>query len=320
MYDVISIGGITRDIFLDYENLKESDISNKRYLLVPYGEKLVAESTFYSYGGGAFNTSVSFSRLGLSAAACANIGSEGTGSLAINHLQKNGVSVKLIHKDKTLHTGLSIFILGKNSEHTGFLERGANNHLIIDKKNSLKRTKWFYVSSLTGSSAQILPEIFKLAKKSKIKIAFNPGSTQLAAGYHNLKDYIEASDVLLLNYQEAENLVFSKIKRIPKNEKDLLSEIEKMGAKISVITEDGRGSHAISGGKLFHTVAYSEKVKDTTGAGDSFGSTFVFGIIKGFDVGYSLKIAAINAASVVSKMGATEGLLTYNGIRSSKWL
>lgn len=320
MFDVISIGGLTRDIFFEYSKIKVDKSGEKKSLIIPYGEKLVSESSFYSYGGGAFNTAINFSKLGLKAASVCNIGSEGTGSLAIEQLKKYGVSTKFIRKDKSLHTGLSIFILGKDNEHTGFLERGANNHLLIERWRPLKNTKWFYISSLTGSSAKLLPDFFDFAKKHKIKIAFNPGSEQLSEGYHYLKGMISEAEIIILNYQEAEQLVFSKNKKIPKDEKSLLKEIDKMGAKISVITEDGDGSHAISEGKTYHTNAFSKNVIDTTGAGDSFGSTFVFGIINNYDILYCLKLASINAASVVSKMGATSGLLTYNNIRSSKWL
>lgn len=323
MFDVITIGGATRDFFFEIDSLtakKSHQFKGQKILEIPYGEKIVTDNTYYSFGGGAVNSSISFARLGLRPATVCSIGREGSGRLIFEHLKKEKVSTTLIKRDNSLHTGLSVLILGKDSEHTGFLERGANNHLTIKRWRPLKNTKWIYLSSLTGESAKLLPDIFKFALRHKIKIAFNPGSMQLATGYRGLKDFIKATDVLILNYQEAEALVSSKIKRIPKTEKELMAEVEKLGAKISVVTEDGHGSHAISGGKEYHQMAYSEKVLDTTGAGDAFGSTFVFGIIKKFDISYSLRIAAINSASVVSKMGAGEGLLTYNRIRSSKWL
>lgn len=323
MFDVITIGGATRDFFFELDSVTvKKDPNNKglKVLEIPYGEKIVANKAYYSFGGGAVNAAVSFSRLGLKVAAFCNLGKEGTGQMIRDYLKKEKVSTALITKDKDLHTGLSVLVLGKDAEHTGFLERGANNHLAIGRWSPLKNTKWFYISSLTGDSADFLPDLFKFATRHKIKIAFNPGSMQLAMGYGELEDLIKNTEILILNYQEAEELVYSKIKRVPTNEKELLSEVEKLGAKISVVTEDGHGSHAIFCGREYHQMAYSEKVIDTTGAGDSFGSTFVFGAIKKFEIDHCLRLAAVNSASVVSKMGAGEGLLTYNKIRSSKWL
>lgn len=323
MFDVITIGGATRDFFFEFDSLsvkKNPKIPELKILEVPYGEKIVSDGAYYSHGGGAINSATSFSRLGLKAATLCNIGIDGSGKSILEHLKKEKVSTSLVTRDRHHHTGLSVLVLGKDAEHTGFLDRGANSHLKIDKWRPLGRTRWLYISSLTGDSAQLLPDIFRFAKKHKIKIAFNPGSEQLAKGYRSLKDFISITDVLLLNYQEAEELVASKTKKISKNEKELMAEVGKLGAKVAVVTEDGHGSHAICDGREYHQMAYSEKVLDTTGAGDAFGSTFVFGILKNFDISYCLRIAAINSASVVSKMGAGEGLLNYNRIRSSKWL
>jgi len=324
MFDIITIGGATRDVFFEFKNLKkikDKKSSFESYLLIPYGEKIVSDNTFYCYGGGSINTSVCFARLGLKTVSVCNIGKEGTGSLVRNFLKKEMVNTSLVRRDSTLHTGLSIFIMGQDGEHTGFLERGANSHLVIEKISKLKKTKWFYISSLTGESDRLLPEIFEFAARHNIKVAFNPGSKQLSSGYHGLKKYIEQTEVLLLNFEEAQELVFSRIKKHFKDEKVLLLEIKKMGAKISVVTEDGKGSLAVSkNGKHYYERAYSTHVIDTTGAGDSFGATFVFGIIKGYPINISLKMAAINAASVVSEFGATKGLLSYNRLKGSKWL
>lgn len=323
MFDVITIGGATRDIFFEFSDIKPQKDKEKlgfEYLKIPYGEKLVTDITYYCYGGGSVNCATSFSRLGVKAASLCSLGMEGSGSLIINFMKKEGISTSLVRRDPHLHTGLSIMIVGRDGEHTSFLERGANDNLIIERWRPLSSARWFYISSLTGHAENLLPEIFDFAIRHNIKIAFNPGSKQLEQGYHGLREYLEKTDILLLNLEEATNLVYSKTRKQPKSEVKLLSEIEKMGAKISVVTEDGEGCHAVSAGKHYHQRAFSIKVLDTTGAGDSFGSTFTYGVMKNFDISYSLKIAAINAASVVGEMGATKGLLSYNSIRSSKWL
>lgn len=323
MFDVITIGGATRDIFLNFPDLinkKDSKSYTGSFLQIPYGEKMVSENTYFSYGGGAHNSAISFSKLGLSVAPYCNIGIEGTGSLIVKQMKMAGVNTSLVQRDKENHTGLSFFIIGKDNEHTAFLERGSNNYLKINKARLLKRAKWFYISSLTGDFVDILPKIFEIAEKTGTKVAWNPGSQQLEEGYEKLEKYIKKTNIFNLNLNEAQALVKSKNNKIPNNKRNLIKEIESMGAKISVITEGSNGAHASLEGKVYSQVAYSRKIIDTTGAGDAFGSTFTFGVIKGHDIRYALKIAAINSASVVSKMGATEGLLSYNKIRRSKWL
>jgi sugar/nucleoside kinase (ribokinase family) len=255
MFDIITIGGAARDIFFEIKKIKPTKKENKfddEYLNVPYGEKMISDSTHYDYGGGAVNSAVAISRLGLKSAVLCNIGKEGSGNLLVDFLKNERVSTTLIRRDPVLHTGLSILIIGRDGEHTGFLERGASDNLMVHAWRPLKKTRWFYIGSLTGKSAYLLPELFKFAEKEGIKIAFNPGSQQLCGGYLELGEYIEKADILLLNLEEATDLVISKTRRKPKNEIDLLKELDKMGANISVVTEDGEGCHAISSKGIFN--------------------------------------------------------------------
>jgi 2-dehydro-3-deoxygluconokinase len=230
------------------------------------------------------------------------------------------VNTSFVQRDPLLHTALSVLIIGKDGEHTGFLERGASSHLRLKGINSLKKTKWFYISSLTGESEKILPHIFDFAEKHSIKIAFNPGSQQLTEGWSGLKGYLKRTEILFLNVEEAEKLAHSKTGKIPKTERELLGIAANFGSTVTVITEGEVGSHALFEGHNFHQGSVPKDVIDTTGAGDSFGATFLYAVIKGYDLKYALKIAAINSASVVSAMGSTTGLLTYDKIKKSPWL
>ena len=61
---------------------------------------------------------------------------------------------------------------------------------------------------------------------------------------------------------------------------------------------------------------YESPVVSTLGAGDAFASTF-FASLKetGKDIGKSLMYASVESSSVVSKFGATEGLITFDQIK-----
>lgn len=318
MLDVITIGGATRDIFFRIDDTKRIREKTGELLAVPYGAKIVSSETSYNYGGGAVNVAVGLSRLGLKSGSSCNIGSEGTGSLALKYLKDEKVNIKFVTRDESSHTGLSVFVLGENSEHTGFLERGANSKYKFKHFGAIKPAKWFYVSSLTGKAADELPRIFEYAKRKKIKVAFNPGSSQLRMGLTALTPYFAQTEVLILNMQEAKELLAkSKVGQSPE---DYLKKLAKCGPTIVVITDSEKGSWAIFEENIYRQKSINDVVVDTTGAGDCFGGTFLFGIIKGFAIPYALKISAINAASVISKMGAGPGLLSYKKIKGSKWL
>lgn len=315
MLDFITIGGATRDIFFkigEAEKKKAKKALERDYLFLPYGEKLIAEESFYTYGGGAANAATCLARLGARVGAMCNIGVEGTGSLLKKALKKEKVNTDLVFRDEKHHTGLSVFVVGEDNEHTGILERGANSNLSFHPRKML-RTRWFYISSLTGEAAKMLPQLFDYAAKNNIKIAFNPGSQQLTGDQAELARYIKQSEILSLNLEEAEKICSKKLK----NKRSLLLAVGALGARMTLVTDGGLGSHVIAEGKIYSQGALSTEVVDTTGAGDCFGATFAFSIARGHDLRYSLKIASINSASVVSFMGAQQGLMTYREIKEA---
>lgn len=336
MFDVITIGGATRDVFfktdegvilspsslpttLKLRGIKKlggTSSNSGKLLAFEYGAKIVPEDAYFSYGGGGMNTAVSFAKLGLNVAAKINIGAEGTGSLIHKILKANKVNITLVERDQKSHTALSV-IVSSNSDHTMFLYRGANDDLKVKDWSKLKNTKWLYVSSLTGNSEKILAKLSDIISKNGVKFAWNPGSKQLEKGYRYMKLLLKNTSVLILNKAEATELVLSKNKNLKTDDKNLLFEIIAMGPEIAVITKDGEGSMATDGVQDYYQKSLAAKVKETTGAGDSYGSTFVAGIIKGYNIVESMALASKNAASVVSKVGAQEGLLSFKELSST---
>jgi len=308
MFDIITIGGATRDVFFKTNEgkiISDKNIPSGRMLGFEYGAKIVPDDTYFSYGGGGMNTAVSFAKLGLKVAAKVNIGSEGTGSLIHKILKEKKVNTGLVARDKNLHTALSI-IISDDGDRTMFLYRGANDNLEIKNWSVLKNTGWLYISSLTGNSENILGKIPDFVLKNKIKLAWNPGSLQLERGYNYMKKLLKTSSILILNEAEAKELLQSKNRNIKTSDSILLAEIKKMGPEIVVVTKGGKGSYATDGNQNYREKALSAKVMET----------FVAGIIMGRGISEAMKLAAKNAASVVSKVGAQEGLLTIRELKS----
>ncbi len=318
MFDVITIGGASRDVFfLTKEGKIINDLPRHQKLIAfEYGSKIIPEETEFSYGGGGANTAISFSRMGLHTASIMNIGMEGTGSLIVKELEAANVSCEHITRDKVNHTALSTIISLPGEDHTMFLYRGSNNFMKVHDWRPI-HTKWFYLSSLTGESVDIIPEMFSYARAHNIKVAWNPGHEQLKCGYHDLATFLEDTNILLLNKSEACSLVKSFDKTINLDDmKKLLTALSQMTPGAVVVTDSERGSYVSAEGKQYHEPAHSTKVVETTGAGDAFGSTFVAAHLKGFGTKYAMKIAAENAANVVAFIGAQKGLMTFGELRA----
>lgn len=314
-FDVITVGGATRDVFYKITDGKVLNHKNNngksKFLAFENGAKIIPEQTHFSYGGGGANAAITLAKIGLKTASFISIGSEGTGDLVVENLKKKNVDTRFIKRSKKLHTAMSFILSVKSGERVIFTDAGANSELKFDgiKKTSLKNTKWIYLSTLKGESEKLIKDLSEICSQGTVNLAFNPGETQLKEGYKKLRHILSATTIILLNKEEAQKLVLSSGKKKISNINQLLRDLREFGPKISVITDGKNGAYAYDGKKVYFQKAISRKVVDATGAGDAFGSTFVGGIILGFGIEKSLKMASKNANSVVQYLGSQEGLL-----------
>jgi len=325
-YDVITLGGATRDIafYTNAGRIIETprDLTCQKLLGFEYGAKIISEKVFFSLGGGGCNTAVSFARLGLKTASWIVVGQDREGDSIIKDLKAERVATEFVHRDPKLSTGLSfITITERTKDHVAFLYRGANNNLLFPHNvGKLLNAQWLYVSSLTGKNwKRTADAIIDLVNKKKVRLAWNPGETQLLAGQKKLLRVLKATEVLLINQDEAIELVLSagfKPKRI-NDPKTLIKIIKEWGPKIVVITQGKKGAFAYNGQRNFYSPVISAPVVDTTGAGDCFGSSFVAGLVKcKGDVRKAIKLGMINTASLVQKIGAQGGLLKWSAAKN----
>src|SRR3989344_5284647 len=115
MYDVITIGTATRDVFLQsplFRALKDEHFTASAGFptgeagCFAFGGKSDIGKPVFSTGGGATNAAVTFARQGLQAAAIISIGKDESGKAIVSELK--GENVKpVISYAKELHTAYS---------------------------------------------------------------------------------------------------------------------------------------------------------------------------------------------------------------------
>ena len=309
MFKIITIGSISWDVFFKTSQ-SYFPLKNKNPLICfRYGTKIDPEEAFFSLGGGAANSACSFSRLGLKVAIVSQVGSDPLGKMVLENLQREKVDTRLIKIDRKLSTALSFVIVSAHGERTIFPYAGAAGNLELTKTKKLKAAQWIYLTTLRKKSQRILPQINKLVKQYKIKLAFNPGNTELEKGLNYLKNILKNTEVLLLNKEEAIKLISSYKRVTSRRPQNLLLILKEFGPRIVVITDGEKGSWAKNENSLFYMPAMKTKLVEKTGAGDAFGSGFVAGLIHFGELKKALLLATANAASVISKFGATSGLL-----------
>lgn len=308
MFDVITVGSNTIDVFAktDSELIEiKSKTGVEELLAYPLGTKILITDLEFMIGGGGTNTAVTFSRLGMKTGYLGKIGKD-----------ENGLKIfKLLKKEKidflgTLGTisGYSIILDSIKNDRTILTYKGCNNDLTFKEVNLSKmKTKWFYFSSMMSKSLETMKKLAEYASKNNIKVAFNASSYLVEKGFSNIKRVLENTTIFVLNKEEAETLVGKG------NIKDLLKRLKLPNMEAVIITDGSKGAYCYDG-KTVYQVKPEKKLKivETTGAGDAFASSFVAGILMNKKIETSLKIAAINAESVIENYGAKDILLSKN--------
>ncbi len=170
------------------------------------GAKADVNKVDFSTGGGATNASVTFARAGLQAEFMGTIGHDPAGEAVLKALDDEGVDTRNVSYSERLNTGYSVLLLAPGGERTILTYRGASTHYAL-KNFDIKKSNadWLYVSSMAGSM-DVLDNIFRTAKKSGMKIMFNPGKKELSHT-SKLKGLLEDVDVLLTNKEEMSSIV-----------------------------------------------------------------------------------------------------------------
>lgn len=309
-YDVVSVGGATIDILFyskEGELISTGDIAKQKLLAFEYGDKILADRVFYTCGGGAANSSVTFSRLGLKTAAIVRVGADDNGRRALANLKDYKVDASWIKVDPKASTGFSVVITVNNEakEHIAFVHRGSNAMLsAADLPLDKIEAKWFYVTSLPKFGWE---EIITKIAKTKNNIVWNPGKEQLLQ-MDKLKKHLKGVKVFMVNRDEA--LEFKKLKEI----KGLLKYIKGLGPEQVVITDGKNGAYVFDGQKYYFMKAISTKAANTLGVGDAFGSALTAALVYGKNIKQALSWGMKNSASVVTAVGAQKGILTLRQI------
>lgn len=320
-FDFITVGGACEDLSLFTDEavvvVNKFAALKEKLLGFQYGGKIKIDEHHSTPGGGADNAAVALARLDFRVAAMVALGADERGEKLLNNLHDEGVNTSLVQIVKGEDTGFSPGIINKDHEHVFFPVRGANEKLKIGPKELrlLAQAEWLYLTSLSGNWQPILKKIFSV---QDVKIGWNPGGSQILAGAKILAPYLQKTEVLIVNKEEAKKLVYSdkkyrkQKKSFFESPKQLVTALSKMGPKIVIVTLGEEGALAFDGRKYFPQEAFRpKKYINTIGVGDAFGSTFMAGMMltKG-NVAEAMKLAGKNSAAVVGKAGAQTGLLT----------
>ena len=305
MARIVSIGAALQDVYLiDHDDFGTN--SRGFFNQIELGTKVDIDKIKFGTGGGATNAATTFARYGHESIFMGCISNDPAGQAIINSLDDEGIDSSYVTYLNRLQTGYSVVLLAPNGQRTILTCRGASAHFDALNPDDLDTVypDWIYVTTFRGDMDS-LDQIFTKAKSLGAKIMFNPGNLELQHT-RKLLGLLSDVDVLLVNKCEAQKIVEGKILT------ELISKIKNYVPNV-IITDGNQGAIATDSKEVYRAGLYEDvKIKDSTGAGDAFGSGFLAAYADGESFKDSLLFASANSTSVVQYVGSKDGILSKN--------
>ncbi len=328
MYDIITIGTATRDVFLRgaiFKGISDPHFSKKVGFpsgiaqCFPFGGKVEIESPIITTGGGATNAAVTFARMGLHTASLFKVGFDTLGKEVISELKKEEVSPVAV-RDTRHGTAYSTILLSHSGERTVLVYRGASEKLrSVDIPLKKLAAQWAYITP-GGIPFSVMSDIINTLIKNDTAIAINPSKDYLQLPVRKRQMIFDAASVVLLNREEASYVTGIAYA----NTRAIFKKMDALVKGIIVVTDGPNGVMVSDGVRRYRAGIFKERdVIDRTGAGDSFGSGFVAGLfgrtMSPEAISHAIRVGSANATSVVEHVGAKKGILGTKELAARRW-
>ncbi|MBQ6098640.1 MAG: carbohydrate kinase family protein [Methanobrevibacter sp.] len=251
-------------------------------------------------GGSAANTIVGLARLGCDTSIIGKIAEDEDGDLIEYNLAINGVYTNNLIYSETGSTGKCLGFVDKNGERCLYISPGVNNEIQIDEINPLyiMRCKIMHYTSFVGNSFNTQIELLEKLSDETL-LSFDPGMLYVQKGFDELKPILDRTDILLINESELRLLCNNENSSL----KELAINFLDMGIETIVVKQGSKGVYAINNNEECQVDAFKCSVVDTTGAGDSFNSGFLYSFLRGYDLEKSCKIGNWVASKAIEGFG-----------------
>ncbi|MBL4953263.1 carbohydrate kinase family protein [Neobacillus sp. YIM B02564] len=270
------------------------------------GEDTIITDSFHKVGGCAINVAMTLKNLGLKPQIASVLGMDERGKEINDYLLDHGLSRACIQMTPNKKTGYCISILEDSGERTFLTYKGCEAEFSFDiiREDILKETSFLFVTGyylLDDNFAGTIIQYIQKAKDLGIKILFDPGSLVSKIDRHILLSMMNLADMITPNEGELEKIiVLLNIKK-----ENFSSWLFKKGVRWLVEKKGKLGVNLWdnSSGKQMFIPSYKVSCIDTSGAGDSFAGGLIYGLLQGYDMQKSIKLASACGAFTTTFMG-----------------
>lgn len=305
MYDVISIGDTSHNVFLEMDpsNVHLHTIKPEPMeICFTYADKIPVKSQQETVGGNSANAAVAFARLGFKTAFYTHLGGEATGAGILQELKRNGIDDSYIVRDENLGSNYST-VINLNAERT-ILVYHLHRHFVLPK---LAPAGWVYLSSMGEGFEVIFDDLIEYVQQNGANLIYQPGTFQLRYGAAKSEGILKATKIFAVNKEEAELYLG---KPTGTDFRELLDGLLALGPQIVMVSDGPAGAYCSDGKEYYYLGIIEEAPRnEATGAGDSFTSGFAAALAIGESLGEALRWGQCESSSVIQYVGPQAGLL-----------
>ena len=226
-------------------------------------------------------------------------GSENT-ELMLNDIRSYGLNTDLIRFNPDIPDAKT-YIIRTAKERTILVIDSQKPQMVFDEKEMeiFRNASYIYTTPIEISRVSDMDAFIEDVKSHGAKIVFDVEASTVEGCS---KDLIYKADILFLN-----EFGFEKIKN-GKSDEDAFKEILGSGVEIVTITMGELGSYTVTKDTSVRVEATKQEVVDTTGAGDTYNSSFITYLLMGKDIKTAAEFANTAGGYAVTKLGPKAGV------------
>ena len=300
---IITIGKATQDVFVKSSSAYEQQMHKGiLYEQLPVGQKLDLDEVVFATGGNVTNAAVAFARQGLHSRYMWCIGTDVASETILRSLDQEGVDTSQVVQKESYRASYSVILMLQGGERTILNYKGtklASSTHDLDF-SVIEKGDWLYLSAL--GDMDLLEKIVSRAAKHGVKVMLNPAGAELSEP-KKLRALLSDIEILAVNKEEAQQVVSGE------SIEELVRHAHHF-CPVVIVSDGPNGAIATDGATIVEAGMYEDvPVVDRTGGGDAFGSGFLSQYSQGISLKESMIFASANSTSVVTKIGAKEGIL-----------
>jgi sugar/nucleoside kinase (ribokinase family) len=265
------------------------------------GTCILSKDMQFTLGSASAIFASNISRLGLKVGFVGKIGDDEFGDFILNVLTKRKVDTSQIIREKKAKTGICVSLSFPDNYAMASYAGVRESLRLSDVSISyLAKGKHLHMSSyyLQSGMQKGCAELFSKAKELGLTTSLDPDSDPTGIWDESIYKVLKYVDIFLPNEKEARHI--SKCDSI----QQALDRLNTM-VKTVVIKTGANGVWVKSDKKTIHAKAFIVNVVDTTGAGDSFNSGFIYQYYKGSSIEDCVLWGNACAAISTTKPGGT---------------